>query len=337
MISKLKTSIIILMISMLMMTFYSLGKELPTAQKESISVWVRTVNIHYNNQDVTGKLTPIVVKGMTYLPIGHAANLFGRDIEWDPVTKTVTIKDRSDDSQYMAQKEKIKSLDNKIQSLKNKIRTFKLSALEDKLNDKYDEYKNVKLKFVLTGNDEVVNVEIIADKDDWEDRVSSYSEKRLIRRVCHYIQADFSAVIVKGAVKDGSEKIIAFSSRLGEAVLTRSKSINDLEDILNEKLLEDEFGSLSNISNLFLDIDIEGETEDFSYYIRIDLDGLKKAWNTLNETEIELFMSCIYNYIKDEEIFFEDAKITGYFYDTDRKEYLVKCYERNGELKCIFY
>ncbi len=235
-----RISILLVLIIVLGMSFNSEGKEVQEAKKINVDAWLHTVKIIYREEDITGQLSPVVINGTAYLPVGNSANFFNKDVLWNPLNKTITLSDRSVDYKYLEQEKKIKKLEDTIARLENKL--------------------------------EKVNIDI-----------------------------------------------------------------DDLEDTLNDKLHDNNFGRLDNISNRRLDIDIRGDEDDFSFYIEIDLDDYRRRWNRLEEDDIEDFICDIYDYIKNEFVRFKDSEITGYFYDTDENEKLVKCYESNGKLRCRHY
>ncbi len=335
MIRKIKLPIVILIF--LGMTFYSIGQEAQATLKINVDAWLHAVKIVYKNQDITGQLSPVVIKGTTYLPVGNSANFFNKDISWNALNKTITITDRSIDLQYMEQEKKISELQNIIGRLEGQLESVNIETLELELNDTYDEYRDVLLKFTLTGDEDSITVKIKADKEDWNDNFTNSQEEKFISKVCRYIHRHLNDVDIEGSVKDGSKSILEFSAKSEGSIKIGNIDINDLEDILNEKLYDNDFGRLRNISNRNLDIDVKGNDDEFSFYIEIDLDDYKSQWNRLDEEDIEDFIYEIYEYIRDKETFFEDSEITGYFYDTHKNKRLVKCYESNNRLRFIHY
>lgn len=353
--TRMRMIVLVVCITMICMTFISVG-ETQLGFKKVMDVWVGSLKINYNNLDLTTQLQPIVIEGTTYLPLSKTGYVFNKEVKWNDITKTVTLTDKPDpditklQAQVAEKDAKIKELERTLQSLKdvldgknisysndnNNDTEDDLEELEDELNDDYDKYYNVRLEFTLTGDEDEIEVEIEADDDDWKDNISSSRERKLFEDVCEDILDEFDDAEITGTVKDGRKTLGEFYTTSSGKVKTGSYDIDELEDDLNEKLEDDDFGKLEDIDNDDLEIKLDGDTDELTYYINIDLDDYESEWTALDDDDIEDFIGDVFEYIEDMDDY-EDAKIIGYFYDTDDDERLAKCYKSSNKLTYRHY
>lgn len=340
------------MIALISTTFISVAAQ-QIGTKQKLDVWSGSLKVKYNNSDVTSQIKPIVVNNVTYLPLRTAATLFNKNVLWNATTVTVSITDKtgatttSDAAIINQLKLEIAAKDAEIAQLNSKIQSLNSAAdidsLESDLNDEYGTYKSTDFKYTLSGNSTSVTIKIDVDKTDFDSNLSTSQKKTFYQLISDFIRDEFKSAAISATVKDGSKTIDTFtaSALSGTVKLTGSSAddeelVSDLEDTLNDKLAADKFGKLTDIDNDDLEIKLDGDTDDLTFKIDIDLGDYDSEWKDLDESDIEDFMEAIHDYIADEDDF-GDTDITGYFYDTDNKENLVKCYESGSDLEYKYY
>ncbi len=359
-----KILVLVMIIFLVSMTFISIGAE-QLGFSKTLEVWYGAVKVNYNNLDLTRQLQPVVINGVTYLPLSKVSNTFNKSVSWNNATKTITLKDKeslevNDLKRQLSDKEaRIEYLENKLNVLKDVLNDGtigrstsrnnynynddddddiddELDDIEDDLNDDYDEYNDVDLEYSLSYKNNKVVVEIDTDKDDWEDDLSSGRRKTIYKNVCEEIQDNIDDADIRGFVKDGSRTVAEFYTSFEGKPVEGKNDVGDIEDELNEKLIDNDFGRLDDIDNDDLYIELDGDEDDIKFYINIDLDDYDDEWEDLDKDDIEDFMADIYDEIEDEN-YFDDADIEGYFYDTDDSDRLVKCVEENHRKEYDFY
>lgn len=350
---QIKILVLGILISTISMTCISLGAEQLGFSKVK-EVWFQAVKVNYNNFNLTNQLQPIVIDGITYLPLSKTMNTFNKNSNWNSLTKTITIVDKKDpvisdlESKIDMKEAEIKYLKTKIQTLKNVLQDIDtdnihindnnsddkndISKLEDELNDDYDEYYNVDLEYKLYEKNNKITVKIDVDDDDWKDKLTTSKRRKICDSICEKILKEYDDADIRGYVKHGSKTLTEFYTSFKNQVTIGSNDIGDFEDEMNEKLFDNDFGKLSNIDNDDLYIEVDGDKDDIIYYyISIDLNKYDTKWDNLRKSDIEDFMKQIYNEFKNENDF-DDAYIKGYIYDIDEKEIVVKCYKANNKL-----
>ncbi|MGE5474966.1 MAG: stalk domain-containing protein [Ignavibacteriales bacterium] len=333
------------------------------AVKKTFAVLFGGVYVNYNNQDVTSKVTPIMVNGRTYLPVRSMANLFNKNLSLSG--NTIYLSDTTDSSaslsstiaslqSELASKDAyIQTLTQKISSLESTIATLNsnnsnnnnnnnnnstsinLDKLEDDLNDDYESYKNVEFDISLSGDSSNISVVIKTDEEDWSGLKYSY-QKKYMQNIVNDIHAVKSSAAIEGKIKDGSSVLIAFSAVAnGDLVVDVESLLEDLKDDLEDQLDDEAFGTLTDIDNDDLEITAEGDLDDLTFKINIDYSDYEDEWDELadnSETAIEDYMKKVYDYIVAQSTF-DDTKVVGYFYDTDDKDNLAKLYNDGKSFK----
>lgn len=94
---------------------------------------------------------------------------------------------------------------------------------------------------------------------------------------------------------------------------SKNKDLSDLED----QIIED----YEEYKNIEFDIQLSGNSSKISLKIKVDLDDYKRAWNKLTQKDIQNYIEDICDDIWDT---YDSAKIEGYIYDTDSRDYLVE-------------
>lgn len=314
------------------MTVISAGQGVKSGYKKTVDAWIGAVKVIYNNHDMTSKVNPIVINGNTYLSLRSVATLFSKSIAWNSSTKTVVITDAEDSTT-------ITQLQNEIIVLKAELAKYEgggdvdLDDLEDDLNDDYDKYKGAEFEIALSGDEDDIKVKIKTEKKDWND-ISSSKQKSYLQDIVDDILDDFDDADIEGTVKDGSKKLEEFEVSSRGKVKIDGGDIDDLEDTLKEKLEDNDFGTLDDIDNDDLEIELDGDEDDLTFYVNIKLDddNYDDEWKALSNNDIEDFLKDIYDEIEDDNDF-GDAEIEGFFYDKDDDDKLYKIYESSGNIK----
>jgi len=328
------------------------------ATKKTLAVLFGSINVQYNNQDVTNQVTPIIANGRTYLPLRSMANLFNKELSLSG--NTIYLSDKSTqtsittDSAYISLQNQLASKDAYIQTLVQKVSnlestinsinstnssssnnnsiTSSLNDLEDDLNDDYESYKDTDFEISLSGDKNNITVAIKTDEEDWND-ISNSNQENFMENIVDDIQDVFKTADIQGKIKDGSSTLIEFSAKSNEDVVIDTTSLVDnLVDELADKLDDDDFGTLTSIDNDDLEIAVEGNTDDLTFTIKIDFDDYEDEWDNLSETAINDYMKKVYDYIVDQSNF-EDTDVIGYFYDIDGEDNLVKIYNDGKSFK----
>ncbi|MGE5329426.1 MAG: hypothetical protein ACM3KR_07960 [Deltaproteobacteria bacterium] len=321
------------------------------AVKKALNVYWGTINVKYNNQDITKKVTPIVVNGSTYLPLRSMTNLFNKDLSFS--NKTVCISDKETPavvaaSEYTALQSQLASKDAYIRILTQKIEALESSNnsnisndsttasnmkdLQNDLNDDYESYKDAEFNISLSGDKNNITLTIKTDEEDWSAIKNSYQEK-FMENIVKDIQKVFKTAVISGRIKDGSSTLIEFSASPNQDFVIDSNSlINNLKEKLNDKLNDDDFGKLTGIDNDDLDIAVEGNIDDLTFTIKIDFDDYEDEWEKLTDAAIKDYMKKVYSYIASQSSF-EDTDIIGYFYDIDGEDNLAKLYSNGDSFK----
>lgn len=339
---KILAAAVILM--MVGMTIISTAQQLGVMKY--MPVWTGAVKVNYGSVEITNQLQPIIVGNMAYLPLRSAASLFDKNIDYNYTTKTVTISDTSSSLTTHQSQTEMSQKDAEIAKLKKRIAALEsgssgnssadIEDLEDELNDDYDEYKSIDLKFTLSGNKSDITVKITADKDDWEDNLSKSTEKTFLQKICDAVLDEFEDADIDGTVKDGSATIVSFTADSDGDVVIESSDASEFEDSLNSDLEDGDFGKLAQIDNDDLNIELAGNETAVNFYINIDLDEYESEWDDLSKSDIEDFLEEVYNEVAADS-HYKNSTIIGYFYDTNEDDTLAKCYESNGELIYVYY
>jgi hypothetical protein len=296
-----------------------------SGNKKMLEAWYMNVKIRSNGQEVYTDTEPFIVDGTTYVPVRMMANIFNKDIQWDPINYIISVTDKPGSDlnylnvQLMMKDNEIKFLEDKIKDLEGKSSTSDIGIddLEDELNDYHDEYKGVDFDITLSGTKTKVTVKIEfslkKDKTDWN-KLTEKNVKSYLQDICDDILDEYPKAGISGYFKDSSgttsSKMYQFSTSSKGVVSLDTEDdadLYDLEDDLND-MFYDYFGEFD------VDIELEGDEDDITFNVYIDYDRYEDDWDDLRDRDIEYFMEEIYFEIED---VFDDADIVGYVYDWD--------------------
>lgn len=330
------------------------------AAKKVISVVFGKYSVYYNNQNVTSKVSPAVINGTTYIPLRAVSNIFNKNLSLQ--SKSIYLSDKADPAVSSLQSQ-VSSLNSQISSLTDRNRTLEntiialnaklastttsssstssssssssisISDLEDDLNDDYESYKDAEFDITLSGNTSKVTITIKTDEDEWKDLGSSYQRKYL-EKVIAAIHDEYTKATITGKVKDGSAVIVEFTatSTSDNVIINEKKLISNMQDDLQNAMEDGDFGKLTGIDNDDLEIVLEGDLDDLTFQINIDLDDYDDEWDDLTDDSIEAYMIKVYDYIVDDSNF-KDTDVVGYFHDSDGEDNLAKLYNESDSFK----
>lgn len=318
-----------------------LGCMVPTGFASGVSkmleAWYMNIKIISNGQQVHTEIEPFIVDGTTYVPVRMMANIFNKNIEWDPVNYIITVTDKpgSDlnylNMQLIMKDNEIKYLEDKIKRLEEKEKDSgsDIDDLEDDLNDDYDEYKGVDFEITLKesrGDIEVIiEFSLKRDRTGWN-KLTTKNIESYLQDICDDILDEFPKADIEGYFKDNSgttkSKLYRFTTTSRGKV---SLDDDDDDDYDDDDLydLEDELNDLfyDYFSDFDVDIELEGDEDDITFYVYMDYDRYDDEWDDLKDRDIERFMEDIYLEV---EYAFDDADIEGYIYDYDEKTRLAR-------------
>ena len=97
MISRKKRTITFLaVVCILLIAMQSIGFAAETKFKKSLEAWYNAAAVIVNGQEMTSDVKPFIVDGTTYVPLRMMANIFNKDIQWDPVLSKAVVSDKYD-------------------------------------------------------------------------------------------------------------------------------------------------------------------------------------------------------------------------------------------------
>jgi hypothetical protein len=325
MIRKNTIKVILLTLTVLLILGCMVPAGFASGTKKMLEAWYMNVKIISGGREVYTETEPFIVDGTTYVPVRMMADIFNKDIAWDPVNYVITITDKpgSDvgylNMQLIMKDNEIKYLEDKIKKLEEKYSEPDMDDLEDELNDDYGKYKNVRFDITLSGDEKDITVKIEfdykKDKTAWN-KLTAKNIESYLQDICDDILDEFSKADVEGYFRDSSKTI---SGKLYQFTTTSKGKVSlddddyddddlyDLEDDLNDMFCDyfDEFD---------VEIELEGDEDDITFYVYMDYDRYDDEWDDLRDRDIEYFMEDIYYEIEYE---FGKADIIGYVYDWD--------------------
>lgn len=345
--TKFKKKMTALLIITLVTVFSIVNIAYAAGNKKMLEAFYGVAKIMYNGQDLTSQSQPFIVNGTTYLPLRKLADIFGKDISWDQSTGTITLVDKPDSDTAVLQQQvysknlQIADLQAKVTDLENKLKRSQssdLSDLEDTLNGDYDEYKNIAFDISLSGNEDEITVKIEYDGSDYSSEwnaLTSTQKTSYLQDICDDILDEYEDASIDGYIKDtyySVKRLSFYTSSSGTVKLGTSSSSNDLSD-LEDTLNDDYYDYFSGID---LSVELDGDEDAVTFIVNIDLGDYGTRWSSISDSSKESFLSHIADDIKDDSTF-GDAEITGYIYDTNDDENLMKIYELNGQYKYRVY
>ena len=326
--------VILLILTVLLILGCMVPAGFASGNKKTLEAWYMNIKIRSNGHEVYTDTEPFIVDGTTYVPVRMMANIFNKDIQWDPINYVISVTDKPGSDlnylnvQLMMKDNEIKYLEDKIKKLeeKNSGSDTDIDDLEDELNDYYDEYKGVDFDINLSESKNRITVKIEfdlkRDRTDWNNLTTRNIESYL-QYICDDILDEFPKADVSGYFKDNSGTT---TSKLYQFTITSRGDVSlddddyddddlyDLEDDLND-MFYDYFGEFD------VDIELEGDEDDITFYVYIDYDRYDDEWEDLRDRDIEYFIEDIYSEIQD---VFDDADIVGYIYDLDGETRLAR-------------
>lgn len=337
MIKNKKKVIYVALICILLVSMQSMGFAQGSKFKKTLEAWYNTASIVVNGTEMTSEVKPFIVDGTIYVPLRMMANIFDKDIQWDPVLQKALIKDKPNSNvqdlrnEIITKEIEITNLKKKIEELEAKV-NVDIDDLEDQLNKDYDEYEDAEFEISLSGDEDDVTVKIEIDLDDYDDEWDDLDDDDIedyLQDIVDDILDEYEDADIEGNIEDSSsnDDLIEFDvSRSGNVSL--SADLDDLEDELDDEC-----------SDYFNDIDLslklDGDRDDIDFTIYLEYDDYDDEWDALSNSRIEDLMEDVFDEIEDE---YEDADITGYIYDDDNNKYLYKYYKTSsGSSRFIEY
>lgn len=200
---------------------------------------------------------PLLVNGVTYLPLRAFGDLFNKTVDWNNNLKQISIADKANDAvenlkaQLTEKDNQILILNSQLTAAKNKIADLEdddkdnediddiISDLEDSLFDDYDykdfgkDYLNNKYiifeGITLDGDEDDIEIEIELDLEDfydesydWYDDIDVDDITNLVQEICDEIwdDKDLEDADIEGTIYDTYEKdeLESFSVKAGKDV-----------------------------------------------------------------------------------------------------------------------
>lgn len=300
----------------------------------------KTLKAVYNNIGITYNGTaisydaegePFMINGTTYLPLRLVGTALNKNVSWDGNNKRVIITDNgaagpADNStitalnsqinslnqELTATKTSISSKDSQITSLKADIeklkavqsKTVDLDDMEEKLNDRYGDYKKTDAEISLSGDVDDITVRIDVNKSKWRD-LSSSVKKDIVQDIVDDLLSEYKKADISGGIYD-SGKLESFSVSSSGKVSLSGSSAMDLDEMEDE--LKDEYDRYKKTSSR---ISLSGDEDDITVRIDVNKDG----WRELSSATQRKYLQDIVDDLRAE---YEDAKITGKIYDSSK-------------------
>ncbi len=304
--------------------------------KKMLEAWYMNVKIISNGQQVyaeAGK-EPVIVDGTTYVPVRMMANIFNKNIDWDPVNYIITVTDRPGQDvgylnmQLIMKDNEIKYLEARIKELEDKGSSYDIDDLEDDLNDYYDEYKNVDFDITLSESKSKITViiefSLKKDRTAWN-KLTTKNIQSYLQDICDDILDEYPKASISGYFKDSSKTT---SSKMYSFTTTSKGKVSldiddDDDDDVDLRDLEDDLNDMfyDYFKDFKVEIELKGDEDDITFNVYMDYDRYEDEWDDLKNRDIEYFMEDIYFEIEYE---FEDADIIGYIYDWDGNTRLAR-------------
>ena len=327
-----KTIMLTLAALLIIMSVASAG--FASQNKKMLEAWYMNIKIRSNGQEVFTDTAPFIVDGTTYVPVRMMANIFNKDIEWDPVNYIISVKDKpGSDLNYLNMQlymkdNEIKYLEDKIKKLEEKSSGSDMDGLEDELNDDYDKYKNVNFDITLSGSEKDMTVKIEfdykKDKTAWN-KLTTKNIESYLQGICDDILDEFPKADIEGYFRDSSKTT---SGKLYQFTITSKGKVSlDDDDYDDDDVdlrdLEDELNDIfyDYFDDFKVEIELEGDEDDITFFVYMDYNRYDDEWDDLRDRDIEYFMEDIYCEIED---VFNKADIAGYVYDWDGTTRLVR-------------
>lgn len=289
--------------------------------------------IEYNGTTLTDADGPLLINNKTYIPLRMLMNYFGdKEIAWDNTNRKVKVNNKQNpmEAMYMAQlatrNAQIADLEKQVKDLKAQLATAKTETASDSLNltklknnlkDDYDNYDKKDISFSLSGDSSKIKMTITIDKSDWDDFTASEKTK-FLNKVCSDIWDEASKATVEGTIKDGSKTLDSFTVKANKDV-----SLDDDDpdfDTMASKMTTKFKKDWTN-EDLKLSLDISGSASKITYKVSLDMGTYQDEWDKLSASKKKGLMDDLYDEIKDD---YDDATVTGYVYDTKKKENAAK-------------
>ena len=336
-----------IVVCVLMLSVFSIGYAADAKRVVKLDALYNNIKIIVNGQQATspvvnGKvIEPFIVSGTTYVPLRMLAEAFNKDIVWDGAEYKITITDKQDPriidlNNRIIQKDiQIAELNKKIEGLEAQIAlqnskgsssssSSALRDLEDDLNDDYGTYKNIKFDIELSGKDTKITVKIYpvssSDQSKWNS-LSEANKKAYLQDICDDIRYEYKKAAIEGTViGSSSKKLTTFSMAASSKTVKLgtssggSSDLSDLEDELNDDYATYFKTSSKSTSIPELTIELDGDEDEITFTVIIDLDTYESQWAKLTDAKVRAFMKEIADDILAE---YEDAIIEGYIEDED--------------------
>jgi len=306
--------------------------------KRNLEAFYKNIRIIYNNQEVAidSRLEPFLLNGSTFIPLRYMGEVFDKEVGWDPVTYTVTVKDKKNTSAETQQmtinylngqvatlkkqleeaQAKVAEKDKKIADLQKQVDSLKkqlsrktevdLDDLEDELNDDYKNYRDTNSSITLSGDKDKITVTIKVDANAWES-LTTASKHSFLQDIVDDILDEAEDAEISGTVKSrgNSKVLLAFTVDDDEVVIDDWEGrMKDLEEKLNDRY--------GDYEDLDLTIELSGDTEDVTIKVTVD----EEDWKDLSSSKQSRLQSKLVEDVKKE---FDDANVKGYIYNPSGK------------------
>lgn len=302
------------------------------------------VRVVYNGKEVSLGIKQLFAEGYNYLSVRALAELFDKNVEWNPNERKIIISDKPDPAleglktELDTKTKNIAELQDKVKKLENDIisrKKFSLSELQELINKENCEYESVSYRVILSGNEDEVRVKIEVDlsldKAAWG-HLSSNKKKEMIKEICNPISGEYGYAKINGYIKDisSSRKLATFyNTSEGDIVIGTYKNystISTLEDRINDNYA----GYFKGIHFTFT---LKGNENRLEYKAFVQKNKFEGKWHNISDSALKNLMKKLCGEINNE---FRRCYINGYIYDTDDNTELAVC-EQTPEGTFTFY
>lgn len=326
-------------LSIVLISTQSFGIAQGAKFKRTLEAWYNTATIVVNGKEMSSDVKPFIVDGTTYVPLRMMAEIFDKDIHWDPTLERATVSDKPGTSveelmsRVTSKEIEIVELNKRIDELEAELAEFSsldIEDLEELLNDDYNEYEDVEFDIKLSGDEEDVIVNIEVDLSDFDDEWNDLDEDDIedyLQDIVDDILEEYEEADIEGIIEDtySDDTLVEFDIfRDGDVNIFEFYSNVNLDDLEDE--LDDYYSDY--FSNIDIAVELDGDLDDIDFIIYLEYDDYYSEWNELPESYIKGLMSSVYDDIEDE---YSSTDIRGYIYDTDNREYLYKYYLNSSD------
>ncbi|WP_258296530.1 copper amine oxidase N-terminal domain-containing protein [Paenibacillus peoriae] len=289
------------------------------------------IKIIYNGTEVPydAKTEPLMLDGVTYLPLRLAGTALDKKVEWDGTNKRVVIADNGvpiDQSTVTALNNQITTLTQELNTAKaanttkdatiaqlqkdnqtlkddaSKNSSSSLKDLQKELNDDHSDDYNTNSDITLDGNKSDITVTIEMTKSRWTDLTDS-RKRSYLEDIVDDILKEYKDADIEGTVKNSSnrDKMATFTTNSrGDVTLKDVASSLDKSSI--QRSLSDRYGTYAGVG---FDFTVRGDSSEAIVEVYVNSDD----WNKMSNSQRNTLTDGVVDYLKDKE---SVSKVTGY-------------------------